>query len=257
MKSATFRLGVQHLNRDATPRPSLYSYLAFLPIDVMSCYCSFSISNNSNKCEANSGVIFYNSRFQVAYRPKYFPKHLILKHPEPMFLSQSESPSFTTIQKNRLEHIKTLEKIKKRALKCCRKNSPLKWDTLTDRRTRIRLCTLFKTYREIRYELGKKLRLHFAYENMLQIIELFRITFQHEVRKSKAYHYYCFEEAVLRILKVVVITEDVQNVHLLLEYRPHIDDLRTRSQTPGVLRMSSEHATIRFRRDSKSGTGDE
>ncbi|KAJ4426373.1 hypothetical protein ANN_27187 [Periplaneta americana] len=31
-------------------------------------------------------------------------------------------------------------------------------------------------------------------------------------------------------------------------------DLRTRSQTPGVLRMSSEHATIRFRRDSKSGT---
>ncbi|KAJ4426553.1 hypothetical protein ANN_27367 [Periplaneta americana] len=27
--------------------------------------------------------------------------HLILKHPEPMFLSQSESPSFTTIQKNR------------------------------------------------------------------------------------------------------------------------------------------------------------
>ncbi|KAJ4426704.1 hypothetical protein ANN_26502 [Periplaneta americana] len=47
----------------------------------------------------------------------------------------------------RLEHIKTLEKIKKRALKCCRKNSPLKWDTLTDRRTRIRLCALFKTYR--------------------------------------------------------------------------------------------------------------
>ncbi|KAJ4451694.1 hypothetical protein ANN_03164 [Periplaneta americana] len=49
----------------------------------------------------------------------------------------------------RLEHIKTLEKIKKRALKCCRKNSPLKWDTLTDRRTRIRLCALFKTYREL------------------------------------------------------------------------------------------------------------
>ncbi|KAJ4426821.1 hypothetical protein ANN_26620 [Periplaneta americana] len=47
----------------------------------------------------------------------------------------------------RLEHIKTLEKIKKRALKCCRKNSPFKWDTLTDRRTRIRLCALFKTYR--------------------------------------------------------------------------------------------------------------
>ncbi|KAJ4448385.1 hypothetical protein ANN_10401 [Periplaneta americana] len=46
----------------------------------------------------------------------------------------------------RLEHIKTLEKIKKRALKCCRKNSPLKWDTLKDRRTRIRLSALFKTY---------------------------------------------------------------------------------------------------------------
>ncbi|KAJ4434727.1 hypothetical protein ANN_23295 [Periplaneta americana] len=46
-----------------------------------------------------------------------------------------------------LEHIKTLEKIQKRALKCCRNNSPLKWDTLTDRRTRIRLCAMFKTYR--------------------------------------------------------------------------------------------------------------
>ncbi|KAJ4450498.1 hypothetical protein ANN_01925 [Periplaneta americana] len=50
----------------------------------------------------------------------------------------------------RLEHIKTLEKIQTRALKCCRKNSPLKWDTLTDRRTRIRLCALFKTYRGVR-----------------------------------------------------------------------------------------------------------
>ncbi|KAJ4440163.1 hypothetical protein ANN_08301 [Periplaneta americana] len=47
----------------------------------------------------------------------------------------------------RLEHIKTLEKIQKRAFKRCRKNSPLKWDTLTDRKTRIRLCALFKTYR--------------------------------------------------------------------------------------------------------------
>ncbi|KAJ4432039.1 hypothetical protein ANN_20653, partial [Periplaneta americana] len=47
----------------------------------------------------------------------------------------------------RLEHIKTLEKIKKRALECCRNNSPLKWDTLTDRRTRIRFCAMFKTYR--------------------------------------------------------------------------------------------------------------
>ncbi|KAJ4448312.1 hypothetical protein ANN_10327 [Periplaneta americana] len=49
----------------------------------------------------------------------------------------------------RLEHIKTLENIKKRALKCCRKNSPLKWDTLTDRRTPIQLCALFKTYRDM------------------------------------------------------------------------------------------------------------
>ncbi|KAJ4437729.1 hypothetical protein ANN_17874, partial [Periplaneta americana] len=47
----------------------------------------------------------------------------------------------------RLEHIKTLENIKKRALKRCRNNSPLKWDTLTDRRTRIRLCAMVKTYR--------------------------------------------------------------------------------------------------------------
>ncbi|KAJ4431986.1 hypothetical protein ANN_20595 [Periplaneta americana] len=46
----------------------------------------------------------------------------------------------------RLEHIKTLEKIKKRALKRCN-NSTLTWDTLTDRRTRIRLCVMLKTYR--------------------------------------------------------------------------------------------------------------
>ncbi|KAJ4441778.1 hypothetical protein ANN_11636 [Periplaneta americana] len=52
--------------------------------------------------------------------------------------------------------------------------------------------------------------------------------------------------------KVVVITEDVQNVHLLLEYRPHIDVSLTCEHDPGVLRMSSEHATIRFRMDSKS-----
>ncbi|KAJ4431437.1 hypothetical protein ANN_20034 [Periplaneta americana] len=54
-----------------------------------------------------------------------------------------------------LEHIKTLEKIQKRALKYCRKNSPLKWDTLTDRRTRIRLCAMFKTYRAKNVKLSK------------------------------------------------------------------------------------------------------
>ncbi|KAJ4438473.1 hypothetical protein ANN_14418 [Periplaneta americana] len=55
-----------------------------------------------------------------------------------------------------LEHIKTLEKIQKRAVKCCRKNSPLKWDTLTDRRTRIRLCALSKTYRVKNYVVSVK-----------------------------------------------------------------------------------------------------
>ncbi|KAJ4451181.1 hypothetical protein ANN_02623 [Periplaneta americana] len=45
-------------------------------------------------------------------------------------------------------------------------------------------------------------------------------------------------------------------IHVETSHRCLID-LRTRSQTSGVLRMSSEHATIRFRRDSKSGTGDE
>ncbi|KAJ4441027.1 hypothetical protein ANN_10876 [Periplaneta americana] len=33
--------------------------------------------------------------------PKYFPKNLILKNPQSLFLSQSESPSFTAIQNNR------------------------------------------------------------------------------------------------------------------------------------------------------------
>ncbi|KAJ4439018.1 hypothetical protein ANN_14974 [Periplaneta americana] len=53
-----------------------------------------------------------------------------------------ENPEKST----RSENIKTLEKIQKRAVKCCN-NSPLKWDTLTDRRTRIRLCAMFETYR--------------------------------------------------------------------------------------------------------------
>ncbi|KAJ4433768.1 hypothetical protein ANN_16080 [Periplaneta americana] len=56
-----------------------------------------------------------------------------------------------------IEHIKTLEKIKNRSLKCCRKSSPLKWDTLTDRRKRIRLCALFKTYRGATKEIGTAL----------------------------------------------------------------------------------------------------
>ncbi|KAJ4451762.1 hypothetical protein ANN_03234 [Periplaneta americana] len=61
----------------------------------------------------------------------------------------------------RLEHNKALEKIQKRALKCCQKNSPLKWDTLTDRRTRIRLCAMFKTYREYRAEENTDMRVKF------------------------------------------------------------------------------------------------
>ncbi|KAJ4448161.1 hypothetical protein ANN_10174 [Periplaneta americana] len=45
-------------------------------------------------------LIFPTYRF-ISLRPKYFPKHLILKNPSPLFLSQSESPSFKTIQNNR------------------------------------------------------------------------------------------------------------------------------------------------------------
>ncbi|KAJ4426965.1 hypothetical protein ANN_26764 [Periplaneta americana] len=56
----------------------------------------------------------------------------------------------------RLEHIKTLENIQKWALKFCRNNSPLKWDTLTDRRTRIRLCAMFKTYRDTRKDMDNE-----------------------------------------------------------------------------------------------------
>jgi hypothetical protein len=37
----------------------------------------------------------------VLLRPKYFPQHPTLKHPQPTFLSQFERPSFTTVQNNR------------------------------------------------------------------------------------------------------------------------------------------------------------
>jgi hypothetical protein len=33
--------------------------------------------------------------------PKYLPQHSILKHPQPMFLTKCERPSFTPIQNNR------------------------------------------------------------------------------------------------------------------------------------------------------------
>ncbi|KAJ4429529.1 hypothetical protein ANN_21698 [Periplaneta americana] len=39
---------------------------------------------------------------EVKNRTKYFPKNLILKNPQPLFLSQSESPSFTAVQNNRI-----------------------------------------------------------------------------------------------------------------------------------------------------------
>ncbi|KAJ4444512.1 hypothetical protein ANN_06306 [Periplaneta americana] len=39
--------------------------------------------------------------------PKYFPKNLILKNPQSLFLSQTESPSFTAIQNNRRIDLET------------------------------------------------------------------------------------------------------------------------------------------------------
>jgi len=44
---------------------------------------------------------FLHSRYFVLLRPKYFPHHRILKHPQPTFLPQCERPSFTPIQNNR------------------------------------------------------------------------------------------------------------------------------------------------------------
>ena len=39
--------------------------------------------------------------YLVPLRPKYSPKHPILKHPQPTLLPQCERPSFTPIQNNR------------------------------------------------------------------------------------------------------------------------------------------------------------
>jgi hypothetical protein len=40
------------------------------------------------------------SCYLVPLRPKY-SQHPILKHPQPMFLPQSQQPSFTPVQNNR------------------------------------------------------------------------------------------------------------------------------------------------------------
>ncbi|KAJ4427036.1 hypothetical protein ANN_26835, partial [Periplaneta americana] len=53
------------------------------------------------------------------------------------------SVSFAAINKMR----QNTQIILRRALKRCRNNSTLKWDSLTDRRTRIRLCAMYKIYR--------------------------------------------------------------------------------------------------------------
>jgi len=43
--------------------------------------------------------------YLVSLMPKYPPQHPIPKHPQPTFLSQSEWPSFTPTQNNRLNYI--------------------------------------------------------------------------------------------------------------------------------------------------------
>jgi len=46
-------------------------------------------------------LIMAFSCYLVPLRPKYFPQHPILIHPQPTSLSQCERPSFTPIQNNR------------------------------------------------------------------------------------------------------------------------------------------------------------
>ncbi|KAJ4443749.1 hypothetical protein ANN_05527 [Periplaneta americana] len=57
-------------------------------------------------------------KLMFGVRPKYFPKNLILKNSQALFLSQSESPSFTAIQNNRyppyLEAVSSIRNLRTR-----------------------------------------------------------------------------------------------------------------------------------------------
>ena len=43
--------------------------------------------------------------YLVPLRPKYYPQHPVLKHPQPTFLPQCQRLSFTPIQDNRQNYI--------------------------------------------------------------------------------------------------------------------------------------------------------
>ncbi|KAJ4431406.1 hypothetical protein ANN_20003 [Periplaneta americana] len=59
--------------------------------------------SNQSKWESNRTQLRIDKQTKT---PKYYPKNLILKHPQSLFLSQSESRSFTTIQNNRMYKIR-------------------------------------------------------------------------------------------------------------------------------------------------------
>ena len=67
----------------------------------------------------------------VPVRPKYFPKHLILKHPQLMFRPQHETPSFTHIQDRKktksyiLIFVLSDSKLKDKRLRNCGRHPPV------------------------------------------------------------------------------------------------------------------------------------
>jgi len=52
-------------------------------------------------------VIYFASlsSYLVPFKPKYYPEHPILKHPQPAFLLEYDRPSFTSIQNNMQNYI--------------------------------------------------------------------------------------------------------------------------------------------------------
>jgi hypothetical protein len=46
-------------------------------------------------------TVFQFASYLVAVRPKYYPQHHILEHPQPKFRPQFERPTFTFVHNNR------------------------------------------------------------------------------------------------------------------------------------------------------------
>ena len=81
--------------------PQLSPYMLHAPPIPFSIFITRTILDEEYRSLSSSLCSFFPFPcYLVSLRPKYFPKHPILKHPQPTFLPDCERQSFTPIQNN-------------------------------------------------------------------------------------------------------------------------------------------------------------